>query len=108
MTLPTTSTATFEADVLASEKPVLVDFTADWCPPCKMVAPVLHQIAAERTDLTVVQVDADTNPELTLRYGVLGLPTLALFRGGELLTAVTGAQPKSRLLGTLDAALTRQ
>lgn len=105
MTLPTTSTATFPEDVLASDRPVLVDFTADWCPPCRMVTPVLQQIAAERPDLKVLQVDADTNPELTLRYRVLGLPTMALFRDGELVTALTGAQPKSRLLSSLDAAL---
>jgi thioredoxin 1 len=105
MTLPTTTTAAFEADVLSSAKPVLVDFTADWCGPCRMVTPVLQQIAAERPDLTVLQVDADTNPELTLRYRVMGLPTMALFRDGELVTAITGAQPKSRLLSSLDAAL---
>ena len=108
MSLPTTTTATFDADVLSSDKPVLVDFTAAWCGPCRMVTPVLTQIAAERPDLTVLEVDADTNPELTLRYRVMGLPFMALFQGGELITSVTGAVPKSRLLGTLDAALTRQ
>ena len=105
MTLPTTTTAAFEADVLAADRPVLVDFTADWCGPCRMVTPVLQQIAEERPDLKVLQVDADTNPELTLRYRVMGLPTMALFRDGELVTALTGAQPKSRLLSSLDAAL---
>ena len=103
--LPTTTTAAFAQDVLSATKPVLVDFTADWCGPCRMVTPVLQQIAAERPDLTVLQVDADANPELTLRYRVLGLPTMALFRDGELVTALTGAQPKSRLLSSLDAAL---
>ena len=105
MTLPMTSTAAFETDVLAAPGPVLVDFTADWCGPCRMVTPVLQQIAVERPDLTVLQVDADANPELTLRYRVLGLPMMALFRDGELVTAITGAQPKSRLLSSLDAAL---
>jgi thioredoxin 1 len=105
MTLPTTTTAAFEADVLTATGSVLVDFTADWCGPCRMVTPVLVQIAAERPDLTVLQVDADANPELTRRYRVMGLPTMALFRDGELVTAITGAQPKSRLLGTVDAAL---
>jgi thioredoxin 1 len=105
MTLPLTTTAAFEDDVLSSSTPVLVDFTADWCGPCRMVTPVLQQIAAERPDLKVLQVDADTNPELTLRYRVLGLPMMALFRDGELLTSITGAQPKSRLLSSLDAAL---
>ncbi|MCU1622597.1 MAG: trxA [Frankiales bacterium] len=105
MTLPLTTTAAFEDDVLSSSTPVLVDFTADWCGPCRMVTPVLQQIAAERPDLKVLQVDADTNPELTLRYRVLGLPMMALFRDGELLTSIIGAQPKSRLLSSLDAAL---
>ncbi|MCU1603143.1 MAG: trxA [Frankiales bacterium] len=107
MNLPETSTAAFEADVLTSDKPVLVDFTADWCGPCRMVTPVLKQIAEERPDLRVLQVDADANPELTLRYRVMGLPSMALFRGGELLTVLVGAQPKSRLLSSLEAALAR-
>jgi thioredoxin 1 len=107
MSLPTTSTATFEADVLSSDKPVLVDFTADWCGPCRMVTPMLKQVAAERPDLTVLEVDADANPELTLRYRVLGLPFMALFKDGELVTSVTGAVPKSRLVSSLDAALAR-
>jgi len=105
MSLPTTTTSTFQSDVLDAGGAVLVDFTAAWCGPCRMVTPVLEQIAAERPDLTVLQVDADTNPELTLRYRVLGLPTMALFAGGEHLTSITGAQPKSRLLSSLDAAL---
>lgn len=105
MTLPVITTASFDADVLQADRPVLVDFTADWCGPCRMVKPVLEQIAAERSDLRVVQVDADTNPELTLRYRVMGLPAMALFRGGELITLLTGAQPKSRLVSQLDAAL---
>jgi thioredoxin 1 len=103
--LATTTTAAFEADVLAADGPVLVDFTAAWCGPCRMVTPVLKQIAAERPDLTVLQVDADANAELMLRYRVMGLPTMALFRDGELVTSITGAQPKSRLLSSLDAAL---
>ena len=107
MSLSTTTTTAFEADVLTADGPILVDFTADWCGPCRMVTPVLQQIAAERPDLTVLQVDADTNPELTLRYRVMGLPAMALFRSGELLTVLVGAQPKSRLLSSLDAALAR-
>jgi thioredoxin 1 len=100
-----TTTAAFQGDVLDAPGPVLVDFTADWCGPCRMVTPVLQQIAAERDDLTVLQVDADNNPELTLRYRIMGLPSMALFRDGELLTLLVGAQPKSRLLSSLDAAL---
>jgi thioredoxin 1 len=111
MTLPTalpmTTTASFETDVLQADRPVLVDFTADWCGPCRMVTPVLRQIAAERPDLRVLQVDADANPELSRRYQVLGLPYLALFRDGELVTGLVGAKPKSAILSSLDAALAR-
>lgn len=107
MTLTATDTARFDADVLRSDVPVLVDFTADWCGPCRMVTPVLTQIAAERGDLRVLQVDADNNPELTRRYHVLGLPMMALFRGGELVTTMTGARPKARILEQIDAALSR-
>ena len=107
MSLPETTTAAFETDVLTSDKPVLVDFTAAWCGPCRMVTPVLKQLAEERDDITFLQVDADANPELTLRYRVMGLPSMALFRGGELLTVLVGAQPKSRLVSQLEAALAR-
>ena len=105
MSLPLTTTAAFSADVLEADGPVLVDFTAEWCGPCRMVTPVLQQIAAERADLKVLQVDADTNPELTLRYRVMGLPTMALFDKGELVTTLMGARPKSAILSSLDAAL---
>jgi len=105
MSLPMTTTASFEADVLSADGPVLVDFTAEWCGPCRMVTPVLTQIAAERPDLRVLQVDADANPELSLRYRVLGLPFLALFKDGELVTGLTGAKPKSAILRSVDAAL---
>lgn len=105
MSLHTTTTATFEADVLQAHGPVLVDFTADWCGPCRMVTPVLTQIAAERTDLRVLQIDADDNPEIARRYNVLSLPYLALFRGGELVSGVVGARPKSAILSSVDAAL---
>jgi thioredoxin 1 len=103
--LPSTDTDRFAADVLASAGPVLVDFTADWCGPCRMVTPVLVQVAAERPDLKVVQVDADANPELTRRYQVMGLPLMALFRGGELVGTMLGAKPRTRLLKEIDDIL---
>ena len=105
MSLPTTTTATFEADVLQSDRPVLVDFTALWCGPCRMVTPVLQQIAAERPDLRVLEINADDNPEIARRYNVLSLPFLALFRDGELVSGTVGARPKSAILSSLDAAL---
>ena len=97
---------TFERDVLRSGKPVLVDFWAQWCPPCHMIAPVLDEIAAERPDsLTVIKINADENPELARDYQVLSLPTLILFRDGHPVRSIVGARPKARLLAELDDAL---
>jgi thioredoxin 1 len=104
--LPVTTDATFAADVLASELPVLVDFTADWCPPCKMVAPVLERIAAEEAGrLRVVSVDADVNPELVRTYQVMGMPTLALFVGGERVAQVVGARSGPALMKAFEPYL---
>ncbi len=97
---------TFTDDVLARPEPVLVDFWAQWCPPCHMIAPVLEKIAAERAgSLTVRSVDYDANPVLGARYRVMSLPTLILFVAGEPVATIVGAQPKSRLLGRIDDAL---
>jgi len=94
--------ATFAAEVLSSPLPVLVDFTADWCPPCRMIAPVLDEVAAERGDeLKVVSLNVDENPETQAAYGVLAMPTLMLFRGGEPVRTIVGARPKRRLLNEL-------
>jgi thioredoxin 1 len=105
-TLPRTSDATFAADVLGSDLPVLVDFTAAWCGPCRMVTPVLEQLAAEQTGrMRVVQLDVDANPETTRRYHVLGMPTMTLFRDGEAITTVVGARPRAALLQALEPHL---
>jgi thioredoxin 1 len=94
--------ATFADEVLASPLPVLVDFTADWCPPCRMIAPVLEEIAAERADLLkVVSLNVDQNPETQAAYGVLAMPTLMLFRAGKPVQVLVGARPKRRLLQEL-------
>ena len=110
--LPSTTDATFADDVLASTTPVLVDFTADWCPPCKMIAPVLAQIATENADrMRVVALDVDANPQTTQRYNVLGMPTLALFVRGELVTTVVGAHPQAKVMQAIEpylSAATRQ
>ncbi len=81
----------FEADVLQAEGPVLVDFYADWCGPCKMMAPVLDQIAeAYQTRLKVGKVDVDANPAIAMRYGIMGIPTLGLFQDGKLIDRLVG------------------
>ena len=97
---------TFERDVLAAPGPVLVDFWAQWCPPCHMIAPVLEKIASERAGrLSVRSMDYDANPVTGARYRVLSLPTLLLFVDGEPVASIVGAQPKTRLLARIDDAL---
>ena len=106
MSVHVTTDAAFAADVLASDRPVLVEFTAEWCGPCKMIAPVLAQIAADEADrLRVVSLDVDENPLTTRRYGVLGMPTLALFVGGEPVVQFTGARPRAAILRELEPYL---
>ncbi|WP_435836253.1 thioredoxin [Streptomyces albus] len=96
--LPEVTDATFAEEVLRSPVPVLVDFTAAWCPPCRMVAPVLARIAEERRGaLKVVSLDVDRNPATQAAYAVLSMPTLMLFRAGEPARVVVGARPKRRL-----------
>jgi thioredoxin 1 len=96
----------FEAEVLGSELPVLVEFTADWCPPCRQMKPVLSALAVEEGDrLKVVQLDVDTNPETTNAYKVLSMPTFMVFRGGEPVKSMVGARPKRRLLEELSDLL---
>jgi thioredoxin 1 len=97
----------FEQEVLHSEKPVLVDFWAEWCGPCHAIAPVVDQIAEERNDLKVVKLNIDEEPSIAQRYGVMSIPTLILFRDGEPQAAAVGAMPKSMLeqrLGLAGAA----
>ncbi|AVZ75383.1 thioredoxin [Streptomyces lunaelactis] len=95
--------ADFDDEVLRADRPVLVEFTADWCGPCRQLAPVLSALASEEADrLKVVQLDVDTNPEITTRYAVLSMPTLMVFREGEPVKSMVGARPKRRLLQELD------
>lgn len=92
------TTDTFSEIVIAQDGLTLVDFWADWCPPCKALTPILEEIDYENADITVVKVDADDNVELCRNYEVRGLPSILVFRDGELLTTLVGARSKARLL----------
>jgi thioredoxin 1 len=95
----TVSDATFEELVLRAELPVLLDFTADWCPPCKMIKPVLAELAGELAGrLVVAELDVDVNPRTAQAAGVLGMPTLNLYVGGRVATQIVGTRPKAALL----------
>ncbi|MEI6289824.1 MAG: thioredoxin [Chloroflexota bacterium] len=88
----------FEGEVINSSLPVLVDFTAVWCGPCKMVDPIIHQLAAEWDGrVKVVKCDADQNPNVLNKYGIMGIPTLMMFKNGQMVERVTGFQPKDKL-----------
>ncbi|SDY05389.1 thioredoxin 1 [Amycolatopsis xylanica] len=100
-----TTDDTFTSEVLESGKPVLVDFWAQWCPPCHMIAPVLKEIASERPDLAVRKLNTDENPLQARNYQVMSLPTLILFRDGVPVRTIVGARPKAKLLAELDDAL---
>jgi thioredoxin 1 len=102
--LITVTDDTFAEQVLASDRPVVVDFWADWCPPCKAISKSVAELADEFGDrLTVATLDTDQNPVATRTYGVLSLPTLLVFRGGEVVGSIVGARPKSHLRQALAA-----
>ncbi len=98
--------ATFADEVLNSDLPVLVDFWAEWCPPCHRLVPVLEELAGEFAGRArIVKLDVDENPETSRAYGILSMPTLSVFRDGQRVSQVVGAQPKSRLRAQIEAAL---
>ena len=104
-TLTEVTDGNFQAEVIESDTPVLVDFWAPWCGPCRVVAPVLEQIAAERPQLRVVKLNIDENQQTAANFQVLSIPTLILFRGGQPVKTVIGAYPKKRLEQELEPAL---
>jgi thioredoxin 1 len=95
----------FQAEVLESDKPVLVDFWAAWCGPCRVVAPVLEEIASERNDLRIVKLDVDANQQTAANYDVLSIPTMILFKNGQVAKKIIGAYPKKRLESELESEL---
>ena len=101
----TITTNSFENDVLRADKPVLVDFWANWCGPCRMLGPVLEQLAADRPDVTVAKVDVDEQQMLAIQYGVMSVPTVLFLKNGEEVGRLVGVQPAETYAQTLDKLL---
>ena len=103
--LPDVTDTNFQAEVLESEQPVLVDFWAPWCGPCRVVGPVLEEIASERDDLRIVKLNVDENQQTAAAFEVLSIPTMILFKNGQPAKTIVGAYPKKRLEAELQPAL---
>ena len=106
MSAKNVTTASFQADVLDNPKPVMVDFWAEWCGPCRMVSPILDEIATEYADkIEIVKVIVDEEPQLAMQYGVTGIPMMAVFQGGTIAKQMVGARPKNAIVEDLAAFL---
>ena len=101
----TVTDASFSADMLNSAKPVLVDFWAEWCGPCKMVAPILEEIAAGTENLVIAKLNVDENPQTAASYGITSIPTMSVFQGGQIVKTIIGAKPKAALMADLQPYL---
>lgn len=95
------SDASFADDVLMSDKPVVVDFWAEWCGPCKMIAPILEEIATENDGIMIAKLNVDENPQTAASYGITSIPTMNVFSGGQVVKTIIGAKPKAALLADL-------
>ena len=102
MAVKTITKDNFEAEVLQAEKPVLIDFWAAWCGPCKMVSPIVDEIAEENDTIVVGKVNVDEEPELAMQFGIMSIPSLLVFKGGEMVNKQVGAVPKEAILAMFE------
>lgn len=101
MSILTVTNSNFPSEVINSEKPVLLDFWASWCAPCRMLSPIVDEVAAERSDIKVGKINVDEEPELAGRFGVMSIPTLVVMKNGKIVNQAVGARPKAQILAML-------